>query len=148
MIVGQGSERDWLRANVPNADLPGVLNGEALARAYASMEIFAFPSETDTYGNVVQQAKACGVPVVVSSAGGPNYLVRHGVDGIVASTHSEFLAAVQLLAQDEGLRTRIGIAAVAAVQSLSWDAVFDGVYNAYLNLLFPREAVARAAAAG
>ncbi len=148
LIVGQGSERDWLRAHVPNAELPGVLDGEALARAYASIDIFAFPSETDTYGNVVQEAKACGVPVVVTAAGGPKYLVRHGVDGIVASTQSEFTAAVQLLAQDEGLRARMGAAAVAAAQSLSWDAVFDGVYNTYRNLLFPRESVARAAAAG
>jgi len=131
LIVGQGSERDWLRANLPNAELPGVLHGEALARAYASMDIFAFPSSTDTYGNVVQEAKACGVPVVVSSGGGPKYLVRHGVDGMVTSTSSDFIAAVELLSHDSVLRARMSAAAVASAQSLSWDAVFEGVYAAY-----------------
>lgn len=131
LIVGQGSEAGWLRENIPHAEFTGVLRGEALARAYASMDIFAFPSSTDTYGNVVQEAKACGVPVVVTSGGGPKYLVDHGVDGMVAHDETEFIAAVSLLAQDASLRLRMSAAAAASAQSLSWDAVFDGVYDAY-----------------
>lgn len=131
LIVGQGSETDWLRAHLPGAEFPGVLRGETLARAYASMDIFAFPSHTDTYGNVVQEAKACGVPVVVTSGGGPKYLVRHGVDGMVTTTDSEFLQAILLLAQDSDLRARMAHAAAASAQSLSWDAVFESVYRAY-----------------
>lgn len=131
LIVGQGSEESWLRAKLPGADLPGVLRGEALARAYASMDLFAFPSTTDTYGNVVQEAKACGVPVVVTSGGGPKYLVQHGVDGMVTSTDAEFVEAILLLAQDHGLRARLAQAAFASAQSLSWDAVFTSVYQAY-----------------
>jgi len=137
LIVGQGSETAWLRANLPGAELPGVLRGEALARAYASMDLFAFPSQTDTYGNVVQEAKACGVPVVVTSGGGPKFLVDHGVDGIVTDTAEEFIQAILLLAQDHGLRARMGDSAFSSAQSLSWDAVFNSVYQAYQGAALP-----------
>ena len=49
-IVGQGAEEPWLRSNMQKADFTGVLRGKALARAYANMDVFAFPSKTDTYG--------------------------------------------------------------------------------------------------
>jgi phosphatidylinositol alpha 1,6-mannosyltransferase len=74
VIVGDGHEQDWLRAN-----LHRVLQGEQLASAYANMDIFAFPSHTDTYGNVVLEALASGVPVIVTSDGGPTFLVTHRV---------------------------------------------------------------------
>ena len=134
LIVGQGSERSWLESNLRNAVFPGVLRGEALAEAYSSLDIFAFPSETDTYGNVVQEAKACGVPAVVTSGGGPKYLVHHEVDGLVTSNPAEFIASVRRLAQDRILRERMSAAALAGAQSLSWDAVFESVYSAYGEL--------------
>ncbi len=61
-IVGDGSEREWLHQNMLRAELTGVLRGDALADAYAQMDIFAFPSETDTVGNVVLEAMASGIP--------------------------------------------------------------------------------------
>jgi glycosyltransferase involved in cell wall biosynthesis len=79
VIVGDGHEQDWLRANLHRVQLTGVLQGEQLASAYANMDIFAFPSHTDTYGNVVLEALASGVPVIVTSDGGPKFLVTHRV---------------------------------------------------------------------
>ena len=67
LIIGPGSEEDWLRQNLVRADLPGVLKGEALATAYANMDLFAFPSFTDTFGNVILEALASGVPPVVTN---------------------------------------------------------------------------------
>lgn len=131
VIVGQGSERGWLAANLRRAIFPGVLHGQALARAYRSFDIFAFPSETDTYGNVVQEAKACGVPAVVTNGGGPKYLMEHGVDGLVAAGKGDFISAVRVLARNRRLREEMGRAALAAAQSLSWDSVFETVYAAY-----------------
>ena len=61
-VVGEGSEREWLRQHMLRAEFTGVLRGEALADAYAQMDIFAFPSETDTVGNAVLEAMASGVP--------------------------------------------------------------------------------------
>ena len=85
----------------------------------------------------MQEAKACGVPVVVTSGGGPKYLVQHGVDGMVTSTDAEFVEAILLLAQDHGLRARLAQAAFASAQSLSWDAVFSSVYQAYAGSARP-----------
>ena len=69
-IVGAGSEREWLRRHMLRAEFAGVLRGDALADAYAQMDIFAFPSETDTAGNAVLEAMASGVPAVVMAPGG------------------------------------------------------------------------------
>jgi len=81
LVVGEGADRVWLRASLRNAELPGVLCGEELARAYASMDVFVFPSTTDTFGNVVLEAMASGVPPVVTDRGGPQFLVDQGTTG-------------------------------------------------------------------
>ena len=94
LIVGDGHERAWLRANLRHAEFTGVLRGEALARAYANMDVFAFPSHTDTFGNVVLEAMASGVPPVVTSSGGPKYLVTTGWTGFVAWDDESFLRRV------------------------------------------------------
>ncbi|RMG04949.1 MAG: glycosyltransferase, partial [Acidobacteria bacterium] len=65
VIVGEGSEREWLAENMKTAELTGFLEGEALAQAFANLDVFLFPSETDTFGNVVQEANASGVPAIV-----------------------------------------------------------------------------------
>lgn len=131
LVVGEGSERAWLREHLSNVELPGMLRGEALASAYASMDVFVFPSETDTFGNVALEAMASGVPVVVSSRGGPKYLVDEGVDGFVASSASQFADAVLALHDDPALRLRMASAARESSLSRSWDAVFEGVYERY-----------------
>ena len=137
-IVGEGSERAWLRTNLPDADLPGLLTGEKLADAYADIDVFVFPSETDTFGNVVLEAMASGVPVVVSGRGGPKYLVKDGATGYTASDATSFaLAVIELRANDER-RRRISAAAREAVLDRSWNAVFDGVYGRYQSVLLSR----------
>jgi glycosyltransferase involved in cell wall biosynthesis len=78
LIVGEGSECTWLRRSMQRADLPGVLRGLELARAYASMDAFVFSSSTDTFGNVVLEAMASGVTAIVAPEGGPKYLVSPG----------------------------------------------------------------------
>ena len=78
LIVGHGKEENWLRQHLPNAEFTGVLRGHDLARAYANMDLFVFPSHTDTFGNVVLEALASGVPAIVTPDGGPRYIVRDG----------------------------------------------------------------------
>lgn len=145
-IAGHGSEGAWLRENVERLRDHGVQRGEALARVYANFDVFAFPSETDTYGNVVQEAMASGVPCVVTSEGGPAHIVTHGLDGIVARGGDEFSEAVALLARDAELRRKMGLAARRTAEGASWDAVFGGVYAAYAEALGVPES--RCAAAG
>ena len=113
--------KSWLRANLQRVELTGVLHGEDLARAYANMDIFAFPSHTDTYGNVVLEALASGVPVVVTSDGGPKYLVTHGVSGLVSANSREFIENVLTLARDRNAidRMRVRARGVCAVPLLA-----------------------------
>ncbi len=137
LIVGDGSERAWLRKAIPRATFTGVLTGEALARAYAGMDIFLFPSRTDTFGNVVQEALSSGVPAVVTDAGGPRFIVDHGVTGWVAASDRDLCRYVLDLARDTEARRRMGVAARSQMHARSWDSVFDAVYESYREVLRP-----------
>lgn len=131
MIVGAGSDAEWLRRNVPNVRMPGVLRGEALAQAYADMDLFVFPSTTDTYGNVVVEALASGVPAVVTNQGGPKFLVQSEVTGFVADSFPNFIRSVKSLIQDLDTHHAMREAARAYAGRLSWDSVFEKVFFAY-----------------
>jgi glycosyltransferase involved in cell wall biosynthesis len=131
LIVGQGAEEPWLRANMKNADLAGVLHGEALGETYANMDVFVFPSETDTYGNVVLEAQSAGVPAVVSGRGGPRFIVRPNETGFIASSPREFASCVARLQNHPGQLANMRAAARAWAFATSWDHVFSSVYSAY-----------------
>lgn len=131
VFVGHGQEEAWLRQHVPGAEFTGVLRGQALARAYANMDLFAFFSETDTFGNVVLEALASGVPAVVTDKGGPKFIVEHERCGFVCADDYEFQAAVLRLATDRALHSRFAVAARERAQRASWDAVFASVYDTY-----------------
>lgn len=136
VIVGHGGDEAELRTLLPTAEFAGVLRGEALATAYANMDVFVFPSATDTFGNVVLEALASGVPAVVTTGGGPKFIVRNGVTGFVGTTE-EMAASVGVLVKDAGVRERMAAAAREYALSCRWDAIFDGVYAGY-----PVEAIA------
>jgi phosphatidylinositol alpha 1,6-mannosyltransferase len=133
-IVGQGGEEAWLRRHLPRAEFLGVLRGEALARAYAGMDVFVFPSHTDTFGNVVLEALASGVPAVVTPDGGPKSLVRDGFTGFIAPDE-EFSSAIAQILDNRELRATMSEQARSDALSASWDAVFERVYAAYCPLL-------------
>jgi phosphatidylinositol alpha 1,6-mannosyltransferase len=134
LIIGQGAEESWLRANLPRAAMPGVLRGGALSRAYADMDLFVFPSHTDTFGNVVLEALASGVPAIVTPDGGPRYIVRDGETGFVADD-AEFAEACARVLRNPALHAEMRVRAREHALSASWDAVFEGVYAAYGEML-------------
>jgi phosphatidylinositol alpha 1,6-mannosyltransferase len=136
LIVGQGALDPWLRQNLRQADFTGVLKGEALARAYANMDVFAFPSRTDTFGNVVLEALSSGVPAIVTNEGGPKFLVREGETGFVAADTNTFVQAVRQLATQPQLLRQMRHAARESALAVSWDAVFDAVYQTYETALY------------
>ena len=90
VFVGHGAEEQWLSKNIPNVEMTGVLRGDPLSRAYANMDLFAFYSETDTFGNVVLEALSSGVPAVVSDKGGPKFIVDHERCGFVSLQRRRF----------------------------------------------------------
>jgi glycosyltransferase involved in cell wall biosynthesis len=135
-IVGQGAEEGWLWEHLPRAEFTGVLRGEALARAYAGMDVFLFPSHTDTFGNVVLEAMASGVPAVVTPDGGPRWLVQEGRTGFIAQD-ADFSAATARIMEDRALAAKMRGWARESALAASWDAVFEGVYAAYEPALRP-----------
>ncbi len=135
LVVGQGASEPWLRENLKQADFAGVLRGEKLAEAYANMDAFVFPSRTDTFGNVVLEALASGVPAIVTDAGGPKFIVRDGETGFVARNERQFAeAALQLIANPEMHRSMSRTARAYALAQ-SWDSVFDHVFDKYCGML-------------
>ncbi len=137
VVVGQGAEEKWLRENMQHAEFTGVLTGRELSQTYADLDLLAFPSETDTFGLVVLEAFASGVPAVVSGGGGPKYTVRHGHTGYAACTFDEFVSATSLLMSRPDLHAAMRVAAREQALATSWDRIFEGMYEAYESCLLP-----------
>jgi glycosyltransferase involved in cell wall biosynthesis len=141
LIVSHGSEEGWLRERLPRAEFPGVLHGEELSTAYANMDLFVFPSHTDTFGNVVLEALASGVPAIVTPDGGPCTIVCDGETGRIVPDE-EFAEAVARVLGDPEKHAEMRQAARAYALTMSWDSVFEGVYAAYETILPPVEQAA------
>lgn len=137
MIVGHGGEEAWLRQHLSNAEFTGILRGKELARAYANMDAFVFPSHTDTFGNVVLEAMASGVPAIVTPDGGPARIVHDGETGFIRADQ-DFAAAVTRLAADPQECAAMRDRARSYALTASWDAVFESVYGRYESLLAAR----------
>jgi glycosyltransferase involved in cell wall biosynthesis len=125
-VVGHGPFSDTLAHLIPEACFTGYLSGTQLASAYASSDIFVFPSTTDTFGNVIIEAQAAGLPVIVSDVGGPKELVTNGVNGLITKAHdaADFSRAIRRLSEDKTLRQTMGNAARRSVQDRSWPNAF------------------------
>jgi glycosyltransferase involved in cell wall biosynthesis len=143
LIVGHGGDEAWLRDHLRGAEFTGVLRGEELSRAYANMDLFVFPSHTDTFGNVVLEALASGVPAIVTPDGGPPSIVRDGETGRIVPDEG-FSAAIAEILGDPARHAAMRQAARAYALTASWDSVFEGVYAAY-ERLFPAKQHAAAA---
>lgn len=113
------------------AELPGFLEGEELSAAYANMDVFIFPSETDAYGNVVQEANASGVPCIVTDQGGPKFIVQRGETGFVAKDLDEFVKYSIELIDDREKLERMKRQSLEFALTRSWDSVFENVYKTY-----------------
>ena len=126
-VVGHGPYSEAFAKSLPEAIFTGYLTGNELAAAYASADIFVFPSTTDTFGNVILEAQACGLPVVVSDSGGPKELVQDTANGLITKSHDEedFARAIRALITNPALRERMGKSARNSVIDRSWPSAFD-----------------------
>jgi phosphatidylinositol alpha 1,6-mannosyltransferase len=143
LIVGQGSSESFLRAHLKRATFTGVLRGEELARAYANMDVFLFPSKTDTFGNVVLEALAAGTPALVTDQGGPQFIVRPGETGFICRSATEFVEHVMWFRDNSAELQTFRRNARYQAESASWDSVFQSVYRAYEVALAPSVTGAR-----
>ncbi|MGO9318530.1 MAG: glycosyltransferase [Terracidiphilus sp.] len=134
LFVGHGAEENWLRERLPRAEFTGVLRGEKLSEAYANMDLFVFPSHTDTFGNVVLEALASGVPAIVTPDGGPPTIVHDGQTGRIVPD-AEFADAIAGVLADAEKHAQMRLNARTYALTASWDAVFEGVYKVYETIL-------------
>ena len=125
VVVGDGPERTWLQRRLPDAVFTGMLSGEDLGRAFATLDVFVHPGEAETFCQTVQEAQACGVPVVAPAAGGPLDLVDHRRTGLLydPATGASMRRAVSRLAWDPALRRSLAEAAYEQVRTRSWAQV-------------------------
>jgi glycosyltransferase involved in cell wall biosynthesis len=125
-VVGHGPYSEKFSRSLPEAVFTGYLRGKELATAYASADIFVFPSTTDTFGNVILEAQSCGLPVIVSDSGGPKELVKDRTNGLITRSRDvdDFTQAIRSLATDAALRQRMGVAARKSVIDRSWPNAF------------------------
>ena len=133
LIVGEGPERAWLAARIPNAIFTGHLDGRDLERAYASADVFLNPSTTESFGNVTLEAMASGLSVVCARDSASASIVRDGVSGYLLdpTRPAGFVAALARLAISAALRRDMGAAGRAESAAFSWDAVMDGLLANY-----------------
>jgi len=140
VLAGGGPEEEHLRERLgERATFLGWLAGEELARAYASADVFLFASRTDTYGQVIVEAQASGVPVVAVAEGGPVSLIEHGETGLLAPADADALAGEVLrLASETLLHERIRRNALAAVKGRTWEAALAQLADGYRTALGER----------
>ena len=145
VVVGEGGEGAWLRDNLHSGEFLGTLHGNALAEAFAGMDAFVFPSRTDTFGLVLLEALASGVPVVASPAAAARVGVQDGITGFHAEDLEAFTRSVLRLMGSETTRREMSRAAREFACSKTWDGVFEDLYQTYGTGLQAIEPVKRGA---
>jgi len=139
VLAGGGPEEQGLRERLgPHATFLGWLAGADLARAYASADVFLFASQTDTFGQVLLEAQASGLPVVAVDEGGPASLIENGETGLLAPADANALADGILSLVGSPLRERIRRAALSAVSARTWEAALERLAAGYRVALAER----------
>ncbi len=136
IMVGDGPARKRLRERLPRTLFTGRLSRDQLSKAYASSDIFFFPSDTETFGNVTLEAMASGLPAVCADAGGSSALVLNNVTGFLASPgdSEDFFHKVQRLLSSASLRRSMGARALARSRLFDWDQVMAQMSAFYRDI--------------
>ena len=145
-IIGDGAQREQLEALYAHTDVhfTGYLIGDELARAYASADAFVFPGEYETFGQVIQEAMASGLPSIVVDAGGAPDVIDDGASGmVVAPTAAAFAEAVCSLRDQAWLRSQMARRARMLAEERPWSALMAQLEQYYeeaywLNRRFAR----------
>jgi glycosyltransferase involved in cell wall biosynthesis/predicted metal-dependent phosphoesterase TrpH len=137
VLVGGGPEEQRLRERVGEAAVfRGWLEGDALARAYAGADLFLFASRTDTFGQVVLEAQASGLPVIAVAEGGPLSLIEQRRSGVLCPADAPALAAAVLeLAGSPELRERLARGGLETVRERTWERALERLGRGYRSLL-------------
>jgi phosphatidylinositol alpha 1,6-mannosyltransferase len=141
-VVGDGPARRQLEKQFSGLPVvfTGYLHGQELSSAYASADVFAFPSANETFGNVVLEAMASGLPVIVPDSGGVTDFVRHMQTGLMFSQNNRhaFQACIEQLVNDRLLRQELSQAGRSWATEHDWDSTFNNLLHDY-RLLSKRQ---------
>ncbi len=142
ILAGGGPEQERLRDRVGEAaSFLGWLEGAALARTYASADMFLFPSATDTFGQVILEAQASGLPVIAVAEGGPLSLIEHRVSGLLCPAEADRLAEAMLeLAGSPLLREHLAQGALRAARPRTWEHALARLADGYRRALAGHDA--------
>lgn len=137
VIVSDGPERAKLQRRYSWAHFTGFLPREEMARHYASADLFLYPSLTETFGNVVLEAMASGLPVAAFDYAAAARYLRDNQNGRLApfGDVNRFLEIARSIAVDRWSRERLGTAARATAETIPWDAVIDGLEQDLLSVI-------------
>ena len=127
LVVSDGPLRKKLTRKYPHAHFTGFLTRAYLAEHYASADLFLYPSLSETFGNVVTEAMASGLPIVAFDYAAAARYLRRGENGypVPLGDHQAFISAAVELAQNSGARLRLGSAARATAENISWEYVIE-----------------------
>lgn len=137
LVVGDGPAMAELQKLMPEAHYTGFLEGENLARAYASSDVFLFPSHTETFGNVTLEAMSSGLPCLVADATGSKSLVEHGVNGGLAEPENkvDFVKKLSIIVSDQSLRDKMRKASREKALEYEWDEINGQLVQNYKEAL-------------
>jgi glycosyltransferase involved in cell wall biosynthesis len=137
VLAGGGPEQEYVRERLgAAATFLGWLDGADLARAYASADVFLFPSATDTFGQVILEAQASGLPVVAVARGGPLSLIEDRASGLLCEPDAELLAAAVLeLCGSPLLREHLALTALRCARERTWEEALARLADGYTRAL-------------
>jgi len=138
LIVGDGPLAEETKAVCgENVTFTGYLNSSELAQVLACSELMIFPSPTETFGNVVLEAMACGTPVIGANSGGVKTIISNNKNGILCKSKNSaaFSEATSFLLDHTSLRQSMSAAARHYALEQSWDRIFEQLLDDYINIL-------------
>lgn len=144
VVVGDGPLFRLLsEQHQTNITWTGFMEGERLAKVYASSDLFLFPSPTETFGNVVLEALSSGLPVIGANAGGVQHLINHGVNGFLCKPKSvkEFAYYTAMLLENAPLRTTFSSEGHKFARKFSWDEIFEQLIKSFTAILMKKKQI-------
>ncbi|WP_108928947.1 glycosyltransferase family 4 protein [Leptospira johnsonii] len=145
ILVGDGPSKEKLQKENPDFIFRGMRKGKELAEHYATGDLFLFPSLTETFGNVIVEAMASGLPIVAYNYAAANQHLKHGKSALLCGfdKEEEFIEQSCLLAENKKLASRLGIAARKIAASCTWEDVTDSLEMTYSKLSLSKKKTAK-----